>query len=239
MNTNQAKEKIRKLLALAQDKSNENEAEAALLAARKLMAQHKLTENDLDEGKRHELRQVVYEDQTFSGLKNAWMIDLAKVMAEYHCCYACMRGTKGQTTRKVVFAGLDDDPEIVLVMFEYAVQHIQKMVAEYRKRVLWNITDKREKNNAARSFEQSYAQGFQEGIKAKYEQQNREAANDEQEGEQVSTALVMVQPKEVTDWAKRLHTVNFRVRGAEANESAKAQGFSAGLHFNPTKQVKA
>jgi len=239
MNTIKAKEKIRKLLALAQDKSNENEAEAALLAARKLMAQHKLTENDLDEGKRHELRQVVYEEQTFSGLKNTWMIQLAKVMAEYHCCYACMRGTKGQTTRKVVFAGLDDDPEIVLALFEYAVQHIQKTVTEYRKRVLWSMTDQREKNNAARSFEQSYAQGFQDGIKAKYEQQNREAANEEQDGEQVSTALVMVQPKEVTDWAKRLHQVSFKVRGAEANESARAQGFNDGLHFNPTKQVKA
>lgn len=239
MNMNQAKEKIRKLLALAQDKSNENEAEAALLAARKLMAQHKLTENDLDENKRHELRQVIYEGQTFSGLKNTWMIYLAKVMAEYHCCYAYMNGTKGHTVRKVAFAGLDDDPEILLTLFDYAVQHVQKMVTEYRKRVLWSITDPHEKNNAARSFEQSYAQGFQEGIKAKYEQQNREAANDEQDGEQVSTALVMVQPKEVTDWAKRLRTVSFKVRGADANESARAQGFNDGLHFNPTKQVKA
>ena len=169
MNTNQAKEKIRKLLALAQDKSNENEAEAALLAARKLMAQHKLTDNDLEEGKPHELREVTYDAQTFSGLRAAWMISLAKTMAEYHCCFAAMRGTRGSTVKRVLFAGLDDDPEIVLTLFDYAVQHIQKTVAEYRKRVLWNVTDQHEKNDAARSFEQSYADGFREGIRAKYE----------------------------------------------------------------------
>ena len=239
MNTNQAKEKIRKLLALAQDKCNENEAEAALLAARKLMAQYKLTDNDLEEGKPHELREVTYEGQTFSGLKNTWMITLAKTMAEYHCCYACMNSTKGSTVHEVVFAGLDDDPEIVMTLFDYAVQHIQNAADIYRKRVLWNITDIREKNNAARSFEQSYADGFREGIRAKYELQNLETANEGQDGEQVTTALVMVQPKEVTDWAQNLNRVSFKVRGTDENESARAQGYNAGLHFNPTKQVKA
>ncbi len=239
MNANKAIDKIRKLLALAQDKSNENEAEAALLAARKLMAQHKLTENDLEEEKPHKLRSIAYEEQTFSGLKNAWMISLAKVIAEFHCCCACMRSTRGRTTRNVLFTGIDDDPEIVLALFTYAVQHIQKTVAEYRKRVLWNITDQRIKNDAARSFEQSYAEGFREGLKAKYEQQNREAANEEQDGEQVSTALVLVQPKEVTDWEKGLRKVRFSVRQSDENASARAQGFSDGLHFNPTKQVRA
>ena len=239
MNTEKAKDKIRKLLALAQDKSNENEAEAALLAARKLMAQHKLTDNDLEEGKPHELREVTYDAQTFSGLRAAWMISLAKTMAEYHCCLAAMRGTRGSTVKRVLFAGLDDDPEIVLTLFDYAVQHIQKTVAEYRKRVLWNVTDQHEKNDAARSFEQSYADGFREGIRAKYELQNLETANEDASGEQVSTALVMAQPKEVTDWAKGLSRIRFRTRESNENASARAQGYNAGLHFNPTKQVKA
>ena len=39
------KEKIRKLLALAESE-NENEAKAALLKARELMAEHKLSEMD-------------------------------------------------------------------------------------------------------------------------------------------------------------------------------------------------
>lgn len=42
------KDKIRKLLALAKSPEPE-EAKLALLKARKLMAEHKLTERDLDE----------------------------------------------------------------------------------------------------------------------------------------------------------------------------------------------
>lgn len=42
------KDKIKKLLALAES-PNENEAQAALLKARQLMAEHKIGEADLEE----------------------------------------------------------------------------------------------------------------------------------------------------------------------------------------------
>lgn len=51
------KDKIRKLLALAQS-PEEAEAKAALLRARELMAQHKLTEADLEEAKKQAVRDV-------------------------------------------------------------------------------------------------------------------------------------------------------------------------------------
>ena len=52
------KEKIRNLLALAES-PEENEAKAALLKARELMAKHKLTEAELGEAKKQAVKNVL------------------------------------------------------------------------------------------------------------------------------------------------------------------------------------
>ena len=51
------KEKIRKLLALAES-PNEHEARAALLKARQLMAEHKLTEAELKDVEKQQVKDV-------------------------------------------------------------------------------------------------------------------------------------------------------------------------------------
>ena len=52
------KEKIRKLLALAES-PNEHEARAALLKARQLMAEHKLTETELKDVEKQQVKDVL------------------------------------------------------------------------------------------------------------------------------------------------------------------------------------
>lgn len=64
------KDKIRKLLALAKSPEPE-EAKLALLKARKLMAEHKLTERDLEEHDTTVIQQEI--DETFSKKANSWM----------------------------------------------------------------------------------------------------------------------------------------------------------------------
>lgn len=64
------KDKIRKLLALAKSPEPE-EAKLALLKARKLMAEHKLTERDLDEHDTTVIQQEI--DETFSKKANSWI----------------------------------------------------------------------------------------------------------------------------------------------------------------------
>lgn len=64
------KDKIRKLLALAKSPEPE-EAKLALLKARKLMAEHKLTERDLKEHDTTVIQQEI--DETFSKKANSWM----------------------------------------------------------------------------------------------------------------------------------------------------------------------
>lgn len=64
------KGKIRKLLALAKSPEPE-EAKLALLKARKLMAEHKLTERDLEERNTTVIKRAIRE--TFSKKANSWM----------------------------------------------------------------------------------------------------------------------------------------------------------------------
>lgn len=104
------KDKIRKLLALAKSPEPE-EAKLALLKARKLMAEHKLTERDLDEHDTTVIQQEI--DETFSKKANSWMAPLSSIIGENYCCaaYRCKRGAK-TTVWRVGFIGLKDDFEI-------------------------------------------------------------------------------------------------------------------------------
>lgn len=68
------KDKIRKLLALAKSPEPE-EAKFALLKARKLMAEHKLSERDLEERNTTVIKRAIRE--TFSKKANSWMDPLS------------------------------------------------------------------------------------------------------------------------------------------------------------------
>jgi len=233
MNTEKAIDKIRKLLALAQS-DNPGEAENALLLARKLMAEHKLTERDVSDAKKPgKLAQRFYTSHTFSPLRNGWMINLAHVIAENHCCCVSAYNNRGSTVHNIVFTGLGDDPDIAMTLFDYAIQHIFHASTNYRNESLFWITDRKYKNQQVRSFEMSYALGFAQGLEAKY----REQFKDEQ-GQSSETALVMVKPKEVEDFQKCLRSKSLNFRQEQRNSEARSQGYRAGYNFDPTKQIR-
>ena len=76
------KDKIRKLLALAKSPEPE-EAKLALLKARKLMAEHKLSERDLEERNTTVIKRAIGEK--FSKKANSWMDPLSIVIGENYC----------------------------------------------------------------------------------------------------------------------------------------------------------
>ena len=78
------REKIKKLLALSES-NNEHEAKSALLKAKKLMAEHKIAEIDLEDiGK----KKVVHIKTKFdcSKRREAWMISLSAIIGQNFCC---------------------------------------------------------------------------------------------------------------------------------------------------------
>ena len=113
------KEKIRNLLALAES-PEENEAKAALLKARELMAKHKLTEAELGEAKKQAVKNVL-TDVTCSKRRDPWICSLSAVIGESYCCKGYRNHTKGRQTQTIGFIGLEDDVAICVSVFKYAV----------------------------------------------------------------------------------------------------------------------
>ena len=190
-------EKIRKLLAKATSQ-NEHEAQAALLKARELMAKHKLTEMDVGDAKpaNRKLKNVGFTDVLYSAKTNTWFPKLAAVIAENHCCAAVTATLKNSIQRMEMFTGLDDDPEMALEVFRYAVQHIKDRVKQERKAINARYEWQDSRNYAVRRFENSYAEGFASALRQQYKEQFKNAVDPNND----CMALVMVVPQEVKDY---------------------------------------
>lgn len=125
------KEKIRKLLALAES-PNEHEAKAALLKARQLMAEHKLTERDCKDAAKQEVRDV-RTDITCSKRRNPWIIPLSAVIGENYCCKGYRNRRYGEQTNYIGFIGLEEDVEVCAAVFKYAVDCILSEIKQIKK----------------------------------------------------------------------------------------------------------
>lgn len=216
------KEKIRKLLALAES-PNEHEARAALLKARELMVEHKIMETELKDMDKQPVEKVL-TGVTCSKRRNPWIARLSFVISENYCCKVYKRHSKGKQTFTVGFIGLKDDREICTAVFKYAVDCVLSKIKGIRK----------ESNGFSGEYVtqlcNSYGYGFSDGIDAAFQKQKDE--NEQGWG------LVMVIPKEVEDAANSLGRVRFKAR-AEENiyRSEYSSGYDDGKAFDPTKRL--
>lgn len=219
------KEKIRKLLALAESPV-EAEAQAALLKARQLMAEHKLTERECREVEKQTVKDVL-TDITCSKRREPWIVPLSATIGESYCCKGYRKRYYGQQTQHVGFIGLEDDVEICIAVFKYAVDCIRSGVKNI-KREYADYTAYYSK--FIKQECDSYGYGFVRGIDAAFERQGEE--NREEWG------LVLVMPKEVTEAAQHLGHEHFKSR-AEENLSGGAyrQGYAEGREFDPTRRI--
>ena len=125
------KEKIRKLLALAES-PNEHEARAALLKARQLMAEHKLTEAELKDVEKQQVKDV-RTDITCSKRRDPWIVNLSAVIGENYCCKGYRYRRYGEQTNCIGFIGLEDDVEICVAVFKYAVDCVLSEIKNIKK----------------------------------------------------------------------------------------------------------
>lgn len=216
------KDKIRKLLALAES-PEEAEAKAALLRARELMAKHKLTEADLEEAKKQTVRNVL-TDITCSKRRDPWIVSLTAVIGESYCCKGYRNHTKGRQTQTAGFIGLEDDVEICVAIFKYAVDCIRTGVNAIKKELdgyySWYIKQQCD----------SYGYGFVNGIEAALKGQDEEKHDD--------WGLVLVMPKEVQDASQYLGKEEFKARTENTiDPKAYAQGYEQGKEFDPAHRL--
>lgn len=213
------KEKIKKLLSLATS-PNENEAKAALLKAKELMAKHKLSEDDFGDEKKQDLVHLTCEDvkwTTDSG--DLWMATLCKTISEEHMCIAAWSTVRGRRTHTLVITGLKEDAEICKDVIEYAVGFVLGQI---------KILTRRSTSGNTKSIRASYGEGFTLGLKMAYE---------EQRDEHPEWGLVVVKSDEVKDYENNLGTKSVKTKKSSFDPLAFAQGQLDGQEFKSKKAI--
>ena len=181
-NENKVIDKIEKLLALSSS-SNENEARAAMMKAQELMAKYEIKREQLKDGEQEERRIVNFSSVPF---RDEWIHMVRGVIAENFRCrrIAVSRVGSGGAFR-IRFYGYEEDAEICINIFNYAVKVIRK-----RFMVLRAIYA-----DAGRGFgndeKMNYVLGFCHGLEKNFE---------EQKAQSQSFALALVTPKAVNDY---------------------------------------
>ena len=216
------KEKIRKLLALAES-PNEHEARAALLKARQLMAEHKLSEAELKDVEKKQVKNIL-TDISCSKRRNPWIINLSAIIGENYCCKGYRSHKKGKQTNSIGFIGFEDDVEICIAIFKYAVdcalseiKRIKEENSGYCSQYVTTLCD-------------SYGYGFANGVNQAFKSQQDEK----------NWGLVMVIPEEVNMASQYLEKKVFRSRSQNCLQSdAYHQGYENGTEFDPTKRLDA
>ena len=165
--------KINKLLALSQDKCNENEAIGASLMAQKLLAKYNIALSDLDGYKEEE--QEAEEVRAVVGMGDKWKYELAEVIARSYRCKVYTCGSE-----VVVFYGFRQDILIARKVYMYLYNVCKRLGREYLKEYTENNPYEK-----ADGIHTSYCHGFVTGV-------------DEQLSKQC-TELMIITPRKVEE----------------------------------------
>lgn len=223
MDSKDYKEKIRKLLSLAES-PNEHEARSALLKARQLMAEHKLTEAELKDVGKKEVKNI-RTDITCSKRRNPWIVDLSSVIGENYCCRGYRTHGYGRQTQEIGFVGFEDDVEICVEIFKYAVdcalsgiKQIKRENSCYSSKYTKRLSD-------------SFGYGFSRGISEAFEKQ--------QEKNEAGWGLVLIVPKEVEEATQDWKAEVFQARTAEEiSAGAYTAGYYEVKEFDPARRLQ-
>lgn len=208
------KDKIRKLLALGTS-PNENEAKAALLKAREMMAKHKLTEADFQNPDSQKLVHLIVDKvswTTDSG--NSWMVGVADVICGNYMCAAAWSTPSGTRTHTLQVTGMGEDAELCKTVMEYAIGFMFNAIKVLQRK---NI------RQDPKSIAKSYADGFVMGLQMAFEDQTEEHPE---------WGLVVVKPDKVKKFEEGLSSRNVKTKKTSMDPLAYLKGQLDGSKFN-------
>lgn len=155
--------KIQKLLAVSKS-PNGNEAQNALLKAQKLIAKYKLSQTEVEQYLKINVKIEDYRtEEKFRG--KSWKSNLAAVIADNFGCYLYYNSNKSKV-RTICFYGKEEDTIICNIMFSYAVKCINKDGDKLVKKMK---QDRRRKHFDG--IKNDYALGFIEGLRERFKHQ--------------------------------------------------------------------
>lgn len=218
------RDKIAKLLALSES-PNENEARAALLKARALMAEHKLCPEEIRE---HHQEKVAKKTigLTCTKMTNPWVIYLGNVIAKHYCCVVFRGVQHKMKTVTLGLVGFEEDMEVCEGIIRYAYSCIEARCRELRslgRRRGQSGTEIRKTCNA-------YGYGFCKGLEAAYNEQSQKHQE---------WGLVLATPQPVLDavnaMGKKTPFAKYDLR--EQLRDYAAMGIADGRRFDPGKRL--
>ena len=218
------KDKIAKLLALGES-SNENEAKAALLKARALMAEYKLRPEEIRE---HSTENVIKKTIgiTCTKMTNPWVLDVGSVIAKHYCCVTYRGRQRGKKIVALGLIGLEDDFAVCERIIRYACACVEARCRElraYGRHYGRSGKEIRESCNA-------YGYGFSKGLAQAYEEQDREHQE---------WGLVLATPQPVLDvesaMGKKTKFATYNLSGQLRDYAS--MGMADGKKFDPGRRI--
>lgn len=214
------KEKIRKLLALAES-PNGHEAKAALLKARQIMAEQKITEAELQDAKTQAVKDEL-TSITYSVRRNPWIDLLSAVIGENYCCRGYRSRVFRKQTNTIGFIGLENDVEVCVAVFEYAVEYVSAEIQRIKEK------NRDYSSDYVKWLCDGYGYGFAAGVEESFQKQQAEQ----------DWGLVLTIPKEVKQASQHLGYKEFNPYPRyNISGNMYAKGYSAGKEFNPAKYI--
>lgn len=214
-------EKIAKLLALAES-PYEEEAKAALLQARRLMAEHKLMPEDIEP---QENKKVIQEcvGITCTKLSSPWTVYLSTLIAAHYCCRPYRSSVHGSKVSEIGFIGMEDDFKLCKLAFLYAYDCIASRCRQIRTQKGYPAKTLREMCN-------SYGWGFCRGLSAAFQKQ---------EAEHQEWGLVMVVPQAVEDAVSKMKRSSYKISSTSSmNRQYAAMGYADGQEFDMRRRLE-
>ena len=218
--------RIQKLLALAQS-DNENEAESAARMARKLMAEHAITEADLAQTKAgRESDPIVATMFSLTGLKLNpdhatfrwarcktpwWKRNLFFRLAEY----LDMRSSYRPSTNVVTLYAYKSDVEVLCYLYETCARQIDKAAKEWLKSL-----------NMGRRGAKSRGVAFRDSAVRGLSTKLIELKRDDSVVSETGTAIMLSKGKAIAQWVEQ--NQNLRTSTVRRRSDHVTAGYDAG-----------
>jgi len=211
-------EKIERLIALSSS-DNEHEAKSAMLKAQELMAKYEIDSDRLNPGREKERAVVCFTSQSF---RDDWVIMLSTVISENfrsRVIQIAKRGSGGSF--RLRFYGYEEDAEICINVFGYAVKVIRRRMATLR--AIYNDAGR----EFGRNEKMSYVEGFCTGLYRNFE---------EQKAQSESFALACLVPEAVVQFVEMIPGLQEEKEGKpyrhkRANDMLRRTGYIDGKTF--------
>ena len=166
--------KIDKLLALAGNNPNENEAISAALKAQELMAKYNIELADIQGAEvGQKIGKEIYSPKKSSHYVSKWKYSLSQIIAKNFCCKTYSLGRDA-----IVFYGYEKDAKIAQQVFGFLFETGNKLADKYYRKC-------KKQGRETKGILNTYLTGFCAGIKEVLDKQ--------------STALMVIVPKEVEE----------------------------------------